>query len=178
MSTKVTQVLSTRNQMHVDVEVSRIFVFGNHTSPGQITNGGGSTLELKEGTVLGRVASSGLLAVMKSSAVDGSQLPVGVLMSDIDIAAAATVDVNAVVSGDVIEERLIFDGTDDLDTVITPTVTIPILVDDNVVSGGDSTVATDVGVDQPKTYRDLIQSNTVGIHLISQGDDLTGLDNQ
>ena len=177
MGTKSVIVAQTRNQLNVDTEVSRIFVFNNATSSGNLVNTSGAELSLLEGTLLGVIASTGKLEVMKSAAVDGSQLPVGILVGDITLAIGANADVNYVVTGDVVEERLIFDGADDLDTVITPTITIPELTDDNSVSGGDKIATFDVVSDQPRTYRTLIQSNTVGVHLVKQGDNLTDYNN-
>lgn len=147
--TESTIKVQTRNQLNIDTEVSRIFVFNNQTRSGNYVNTEGVAVSLKEGTLMGVIAATGKLQVMKPGAGDGSELPAGVLMGDVDVAIGGNADVNIVVSGDVVEERLIF-------------------------FDGVSTLATLVG---GVPYRELIVSNTVGIHLVSQGDQLTNFDN-
>ncbi len=148
MGTNSTITTQTRNMLAVDTTVSRIFVFGNTTSKANLVNTHGADHEYLEGTVLGVIAATGKLEIMKSGAADGSEKPVGVLLGDITILNAGNADVNFVVDGDVVEERLIFDGADDLDTVV-----------------------------DGKAYREWIASDTVGIHLVNAGDNLTELDN-
>ncbi len=146
--TKSTITVQTRNQLNVDTEVSRIFVYDNRTERANLPNTTGGDVEVLEGTILGRISATGKLEIMKSGAADGSEKPVGILLGDVPILTAGNADVNFVVDGDVVEEQLIFDGTDDLDTVV-----------------------------DGKAYRDWLASDTVGIHLVKQGDNLTGLDN-
>ena len=148
MGTGSTITTQTRNQLSVDTTVSRIFIFGNTTSRANLPNTHGADHEYLEGTILGVIAATGKLEIMKSGAADGSEKPVGVLLVDITILNAGNADVNYVYAGDVVEERLIFDGTDDLDEVV-----------------------------DGKAYREWLASDTVGIRLVKAGDNLTELDN-
>ena len=97
---------------------------------------------------MGRISASGLLVPLASGASDGSNIPVGILASNYTVAAGATHEVAFCVSGDVVKNMLSFDGSDNLDTVI---------------SG--------------RRLGDRIAADTVGIRLIDS-DELTEFDNE
>ena len=72
---EVTVITQTQNQMNTNYDVSKLalgkntFIKANYTD-----SGSGSTLV--QGTVMGRVASTGKVVVLNPSASDGSQYPV------------------------------------------------------------------------------------------------------
>lgn len=142
----------TRNQLFVNYDISKLFVWKNRYSTGSFTNGTGSELVLPAGTLMGRISATGKIAIMKSGSTDGSQIPIGVLAENITLANGVSSDLNFCKEGDVVESKLVFDGTDDLDTEIT-------------ISAADNVTAI---------YRDLIAG--LGINLVG-GDELTGYDN-
>lgn len=138
----------TRNQATFDRNLDNIFVWENEYLDGQtFLNNTGGELTLIGGEVIGRVSANGKLVIMASAAVDGSAVPVGINKTCAVIADAAEITSSICVKGNVDQDLLIFDGSDDLDTV---------------VSGAQ--------------YRDLIASNTVGI-VLKPFEELTKLDN-
>jgi len=143
----VTTTTNTNNQLSNNYDYSKIFLFGNKYENGAITNGGGTDLELTAGQIMGRVASSNELVVMTSGAADGSQYPIGVLAENVIVPAGGTIEIPICVFGEVAEEKIIFDGADDLTTVV-----------------------------DLKTYRDRIMSDTMGIKLIA-ATEMTKFDN-
>lgn len=146
---KITEIEKTSSKLHNDIDISKIFIFDNKFEKSTFKNITGVLLALKAGMLLGRVAVGGKLLVMKSNAVDGSEIPVGVLAQDIDIADTAEADVIYCVGGEVAEQKLIFNKVgDDLDTVV-----------------------------DARNYRDRIKGDTAGI-ILRATDELTDFDNQ
>jgi hypothetical protein len=156
---EVTVVNSTNNQAHFDYDVSKIFVWNNRYDKGLFDEPAGSgSYTLKQGQLIGRIAATGKLKICSVAATDGSQFPIGVVMSSVTMAEDATdVVVNYCISGDVVENKLFFAGAETLDSVLTVADSVP-----------DDTTYT-------KRLRDLIQS--IGIKLV-EGDELTDFDNQ
>ena len=139
----------TSNQLFVDIDTSKIFVWNNEYYRDTFLNNTGAQASFAAGTLLGRITASGKLAICKSGAVDGSQIPVGILKTSItDLADAGEVDVNYCIYGKVVESKVVLDGTDTLATMI---------------SG--------------RTIKDRIAADTAGIILVD-GDELTEFDNQ
>lgn len=118
-----TTTIQTNNQLKTDYDFSKTFLSNIETSEEKptYTNGGGSTVELKAGTPMGRITASGKVTPLASGAVDGSQYCVGLLLKDYSVAAAADQAVELVISGEVrssvVEANL--DGSDTLDTSVT-----------------------------------------------------------
>lgn len=146
MSTSTT-VNQTDSQLHVDYDVAKIFLGCNRYATGTFT-AGGAEVTLEAGTLLGRISGTNKLAVLKSASTDGSEIPVGILSHTVTVAASASKELTFAVEGDVAEEKVIFDGTDDLDTVV-----------------------------DGRTLRDRIGGDTVGIKLVSTVEN-TAYDNQ
>ena len=145
----VTQVSGNSNSLHNDYDVSKIFVFGNRYESGTLKNATGGALDYKPGTLLGRVHASDELVPLASAATDGSQFPVGVLLTDVvQLAAAGTIAVRLCIEGDVVESKLIFDGSDTVETVV-----------------------------DARRYKDRIAADTAGIKLVDSFE-LTDYDNQ
>lgn len=138
----------TPNQIQINTDISKIFVWQPRSEVGDYTNNSGGDLDLKAGTLFGRISATNILLPLVGAAVDGSQYPVGVLMHDITVLDTESAKLTICVSGDVAEEQLIIDAGDDLDTT--------------VIDG--------------RTLRDRIGGDTVGIKLVS-ADDLTDFDN-
>ena len=138
----------TSNQIQINTDTSKIFVWNPRTEVGDYINNSGGDLDLKAGTLMGRISATNLLLPLVGAAVDGSQYPLGVLMHDITVLDTESAKLTICVSGDVAEEQLIIDAGDDLDTTVI---------------GG-------------RTLRDLIGGDTVGIKLVS-ADELTDFDN-
>lgn len=113
----VTEVNSTRNQIHFDYDYTKIFLRNNLYRTINIA-ASGADLVLEAGTIIGTIAATTKGAVLKSAAVDGSQFPTGVLAENITILDGNNADVNICIAGEVAEEKIILDGADTLDTVI------------------------------------------------------------
>lgn len=145
---KATNVESTANQSITNYDNSFIFLRDNKYEGGEYTNDTYDDEVLSAGQLMGRVAATGALVVLKSAAGDGSELPVGILTQDTDVATGDTVNINICVGGEVAEEKVLFDGTDTLDTII-----------------------------DGRQLRDRIAADTVSIKLVAS-EELTGLDNQ
>ena len=133
-----TERSNTGQQLFVEYDLGKIFVRENRYSKGNYTNSTYDEVNLDAGTVLGRVAATGKLVIFDSAASDGSQYPVGILADNYTIAEGETQEVAFCNYGDVVEEKLVFQNTDDLDTVV-----------------------------EDKTVRDRIGSDTVGVRLVS-----------
>lgn len=130
-------VFNNGQQAIINTSTPQIFLWNKRSEQGQMNNGTYDPITYPAGTVLGRVSATGLLKPLASAAVDGSQFPVGVLMSGYTVEEGETRDVFMCVAGDVAAEQLIFQGSDTLNTVI---------------SG--------------RRLRDRIQADTVGIKLV------------
>ncbi len=86
---------------------------------GVYTNTTGGDITLPAGLILGRINSSKKLWPMVSTATDGSQIPIAVLVNTVIIPDGATVNLTRLVAGDVVASGLIFsNGTDTLATNI------------------------------------------------------------
>lgn len=146
MSSQSTPV-NTNSQMTVNTDVSKIFLWNNRYDKAQYTNGSGAEVTLLAGTVLGRIHASGKVTPLTSAAADGSNLPVGILAHDVTVANGATVDLTYCVAGDVAEEKVLLQGADTLETVVTA-----------------------------RRLRDRIAADTMGIKLVS-ATEMTSFDN-
>lgn len=144
----VNTVESTQNQQITNYDNSFIFLRDNKYEGGSFENATGADLTLAPGTLMGRVAATGLLVVLKSGATDGSQYPVGVLTQETEVLDTETVDIKVCVAGEIQKESVVFDGTDDYDTVV-----------------------------EDRTLLDRIGADTVGIKVIA-GTEMTAFDNQ
>jgi len=147
MST-ATEITKTNNFLHTDYDVSKIFVFSNRYEKATLLNASGGVASFLPGTLMGRIAASGKIVPLESAAVDGSQYPVGVLKTMVtDLAIAGEIEVNVCIAGDVVENKIILDGSDTLETII-----------------------------ELKRIKDRIKSDTMGIQLVGSAE-LTGTDN-
>jgi hypothetical protein len=139
------------NKLVTNYDFSKTFLYDIQTERATLVNAapGDADTVYAIGTLMGRVAADNQIVPCVSTATDGSQFPVGVLMEEVTgLATAATKDVNIAVGGEIAQEKLIIDAGDTLDTVI----------DD-------------------KTLADRIKSDTIGIKLV-EVDELSDFDNQ
>jgi hypothetical protein len=143
-----TNVNQTDSQLHVDYDVAKIFLGENRYATGTYTNSTGAAVTLAAGTLLGRVSADELLLPLASAATDDSNIPLGILSHTVTVANGASKNLTFAVEGDIAQEKVIFQGSDDFDTV---------------VSG--------------RTLRDRIGADTVGIKLVSTTEN-TAFDNQ
>ena len=127
---------------------TQIFLGCNRYDSADYTNGTGAEVTLPAGTLLGRVNASGEVLPLASAATDGSEYPCGILSQAVTVANGATVNVTFAVEGDIAESKVVFDGTDDFDTVV-----------------------------DGRILRDRIAADTVGINLVT-ATSMTGYDNQ
>jgi len=130
---------SGSNQLFVNTDTSKIFLGNNQTeNDSYINNSGYDPITLRAGTVLGRIGSSDILVPTQSTASDGSQNVLGVLMTDLVVDSGDTVTAPVCVSGRVAAEKLIFvKPGDNLNTAVSN-----------------------------RRYKDKIQGETVGIKLV------------
>lgn len=135
--------LQTSNQAFITTDLSKIFIWNNRYNSGtfEYSNlSSGDDVTVVAGTVLGRVASTGVLVVLDPAASDGSQYPVGILAQDVAILYGEEYsgEVDFCVAGDVAQEMVALPEGYDLDSVISA-----------------------------KTIADRIGSDTVGIKLVA-----------
>ncbi len=143
------QTLGTNTgvQLSVNTDLSRIFLWENRYAQAAFNNSQYNNLLMPAGTLLGRIAATQTLALCDSKSTDGSQFPIGVLAEDTILVSGTTKTLSYCNYGDIAEDKIIFHGTDTINTV---------------VSG--------------RSLRDRIAADTVGIRLVA-GDELTKFDN-
>lgn len=139
----ITQQTPTRNQLFSAYDVSKIFIGDNKYRHVTIANASGSPLVLALGTLIGAVGTT--YQVYKSG-TSNIQL-IGVLAEDVTIADGDSVSVTICTAGKIEESKLVFDGSDTIETAVSN-----------------------------KTIRDRLASDTLGIELAA-GTELTSDDN-
>ena len=139
---EVTVITQTQNQMTTNYDVSK-FALGNNTfiKANYTDSGSGSTLV--QGTVMGRVASTGKVVVLNPSATDGSQYPVGVVVETITVTASATVELTLVNRGRIDNSKLTFVGGDQAFSTQTNKYTITAVLFGEAGNSLKYTVAVD-----------------------------------
>ncbi len=144
-----TIALNNGQQAIIHTDTSKIFVGKNRYEKGNYNNSElYDAVTLAVGTLLGRISASGDLVPLESGASDGSQYPVGVVAQTVTVEAGDDQEIYFCVAGDVVADKVILQGSDDLDTV---------------VSG--------------RQLRDRIGADTVGIKLITQNTEMSAEDN-
>ena len=139
---------NTRNQMFTNYDSGVVFPRIEQTESGNFTNDTYDDVTLLGGTIMGRVSATGDLVPLASGATDGSQYPVGALMQPLIIEAGNEATITIVTEGEIDQNKIILDGSDTLQTVI---------------SG--------------RQLRDRINGDTLGLK-ITYVDELSGYDNQ
>ena len=113
-----TVVKDTSNQLNVNIDSSFIFLGCNSYEREQYTNGGGATVTLEAGTIMGRISATGLLLPLAVGAVDGSENFVGIVTETVDVLAAGTANISICVEGKVAQDKLVFNAAEDLESVV------------------------------------------------------------
>lgn len=116
---EVTNVLSTQNQAITNYDLSKIFHTAFKLVEMTYTNSSGGEVELYPGMLFGRVSADLKGAILKSASVDGSQIPFGILGTRHTVANTASATIQVAVTGMMDVAKLILDGTDTLDTLIS-----------------------------------------------------------
>lgn len=110
--------------LQTNYDVSKIFIRDNRYLYADYTNGSGQPVELKAGTVFGRISASNKVTPHTTVASDGSQIPRFVLKENYTVAAGATARLCLCCGGDVDASMLVLNGSDTLATVISGVGTI------------------------------------------------------
>jgi len=111
--------LNNGQQAIINTDLSKIFLWNRRSAKGNIANATGAPVTVLEGTVMGRIGATDKLTPFTSAAVDGSQHPIGVLCETYVVPANSNIDVYICDGGDVAAEKLLFQGADTLETVIS-----------------------------------------------------------
>ena len=135
---KVVSQTATQNMLTTVYDTTKLVLKGGEFNSAVYTNSTGGPITISVGTLLGRVSATDKVLPLKSAAVDGSQLPVGISTQEITVADTESATIEFVIAGEVEGTLLVLDGTDTLATAI---------------SG--------------KTLGDRIKSDTLGILLIN-----------
>lgn len=142
---------NTNNQLTVKSDTSKIFIGDNRhdTFTASIENSTYDDVTYLAGTLFGQKSADLSVKPLASGASDNSQYPLGVLAHDITVEAGDTYEeqVTLCVEGRVAEDKVLLQGSDTLDTII---------------SG--------------RTLRARIGADTVGIKLVSSTE-MTSYDN-
>jgi len=109
---------SDQNQALTTYDYSQLFRGNYKVITGTYTNSSGDEVTLSEGMLFGRVHATGLLAILASGSSDGSQIPLGINLTSATVANGASATITLAVTGIVNQDKLVFDGTDDLETVV------------------------------------------------------------
>lgn len=138
-----------KNQLFVNTDLTKTFVFNNDFYSDNNTffydNVGSDAVLIPEGTVLGRISSSGFLVPFTHAATDGSQRPVGILMNDVWVEYGETYQGGQpyCIRGHVAEQKIGLQGSDTLDTVVTDGFTAGSRVRDLITGLGIKIVYSD-----------------------------------
>ncbi len=142
------EVESTGNKRVTNYNTEKLFIWENTFVSATYTNSTGSEVTLEEGTVMGRIATTGLVVPLEFDASDGSQFPIGILNGTYTVANGGSITVSICDSGEVNENLLVLEYGTTLNSVISS-----------------------------KRLRDRIGSDTVGVKLRASTE-MTDYDNQ
>lgn len=113
-------VFNQGNMMIVNTDTTKIFVWNNRYDKALMNNATYDPITVPEGTVLGRISATGKVKPLTSGASDGSQFPVGIAgpgNTVIDDGTDGTI--YFCVDGDVVEGKVLLQGSDTLNTVVS-----------------------------------------------------------
>lgn len=107
------------NSLITQVDRSKLFLGYNKFESGTIATPD-AELTIAKGQVMGRVAADNTITNLKSAASDGSQFPLGIA-AQAQVVPASTVgaSITVCIAGDVDEALIVYDGTDDAETVVS-----------------------------------------------------------
>lgn len=136
------------NQLFVNTDTSKIFIWNNRTDKFQFNNASYADVTHPAGTLMGRISATGRIVPLTFNAANGSQFPIGILYQTTTVVAGDTVDLTLCVSGDVVAEKVILQAGTTLNSVIAD-----------------------------RRLFDRIGSDTVGIKMVQGSTELTTFDN-
>lgn len=111
-----TVVANTGNQANISTDTSKIFLGNILDKTYEHTNGSGGELTYLAGTLIGRAHATGKVTPLIAAATDGSQVPFGILMHDLTVANGATANMTVAVSGEVAQDKVLFNAAETLAT--------------------------------------------------------------
>lgn len=106
---------NTGQQLTVNTDTSKVFLWDNSFDKGTLVNSTYDTIEYPRGTLMGRNISTGDVEPYTSA---DNQLILGVLNETHSLEDGDEKEVAYCVSGEVAEEMIVLQGSDDLDTVV------------------------------------------------------------
>lgn len=107
------------NKLVITTDTSRIFLRGNRYEDGIYTNSTYDPVSLAVGRLMGRISATQKLVPHVSTAVDGSQYPVGILATDYLVDDGDSQTISICVAGEVAKEKVTLGGSDTMATVIS-----------------------------------------------------------
>lgn len=118
--------VNTGRQLFVNNDSSQTFIGGTFTRRSEsVNNSGYADITILEGTLMGRILSSGVMIPFKSDASDGSQIPRGLMNNTVVIPAGEMIELPIVIMGEVATNKLVFAKTgDSIATVIGTSGTV------------------------------------------------------
>lgn len=142
--------MATSGILVTQFDYSKLFIWNNYFRTATYINKTGGTFTPTKGMVLGRIFSSNNVTGQVSTAIDGSQMPMGVLANNYPaVANNGTLTVTYCMWGKVAREGLTLGGSDTLATVITlndsagtPNTTQIGTIEDILIRSGIITEAT------------------------------------
>lgn len=124
--------MSTPNTiLTVNFSQRNIFIWNNRFNSVAATctdSGSGSTLTA--GMLIGRVSATGKVKQCVTTATDGSQIPIGILLADYTFTASESIDITFGISGDVDSGKIVFGGSP------TDTLTSAVFLNDGTTQIG------------------------------------------
>lgn len=97
------------NQLFVGTDVSKILLGDNVTQKEEyVNNSSYDPISLPAGTVMGRISDTDIIVPCVSTATDGSEQPIGILIEDRSIDSGDTVNAHICNGGKVAAEKISF----------------------------------------------------------------------
>lgn len=112
-------VFNNGQQMQVQTNLAKLFPFEKEFRQYSYNNSTYDPITLSAGTVMGVIATTGLVVPMTSAASNGSQFPIGILAEDYTIDEGTTVSMAIMVRGRVRQDMILLQGSDTLSTVVS-----------------------------------------------------------
>jgi hypothetical protein len=106
------------NQRTTNYDTSILTLRDNKYEQASYTNDGYDTVTLSRGTLLGRVATTDKVVPLFTDNADGSQYPVGILLSEQEVEAGETININMIVAGEVAQELIVLNAGDTFEAVV------------------------------------------------------------
>jgi hypothetical protein len=142
-------VFRNKNQIIINTDLTKTFVFNDDFYSNQDTfyynNSASVDVLIPEGTVLGRVTSTGFLIPWVSTASDGSERPVGILVGDVwvEYGEVYQEDCTFCIRGHVAAQKLGLQGSDTITTKIVSGIEAGVTLRDSLTGKGFKLIQSD-----------------------------------